>query len=258
MYLNTQPPAPLRHAVPTSHRSLAHLAFPRSRWLHVLLLPAVMCAAVWWLAPWLAWLWAQAVNHAVVAFDLNGLLLATPANAMRWESTLLLADVPAPRPTTAQVFAGALVAALLLAVSYLLPLNRTAMRYFVRAVSLCHASAVAFFGLWDVPLPYTLSSHLEGSLTMVWMFMLVIPWLHALSYNVFGFGLWRELALTLGTLVFLAVFAPVQYFFHLCVVQQQSLLYLPSLYFLGGLLLEVMIFVSLYAWAMSWAAPEHD
>jgi hypothetical protein len=247
------PPSAQPRFVPTTHRSLARLQFPASRWAHVLLLPAALSLCVWWLAAPMAQAWAWSMNQAIAAFDLNGTIAATAPRGMNWEvPSLLLADVPAAPPTMNEVFVGALASTLLLLLSYLLPMERTAARYLVRALAICHASSVAFFGLFDRTLPYSLNAHLESSFTMVWMFMLITPWMHAVSFNVFGFRLWQELALTLATVAFLFVFAPVQLFFHLSVVQQYSLLQLPVLYLLGGLLLDVLIFICLYAWAMSW------
>ena len=243
--------------VPTTHRSLAKLGFPRLRWLHVTLLPALLSAMVWAASEALVQAWAWLLNHGITLLGLNGVVQALPTHRLRWDSpAMVLADIPAAAPSSAQLIAGALIAAALLLSSFLVGAERVPTRYMLRALTLCHGSAVVFFGLFSARLPYSLDDHVAAGLTMAWMFMLLIPWMHAASFYVFGFGLWRKLALTLLTLAHLTLFVPAQYLFHIAAVQTYSLLQLPLLYLLAGVLLDVVVFISLYAWAMSWQTVE--
>lgn len=243
--------------VPTTHRSLAKLRFPGSRWLHVTLLPAVLSAGVWIASDELVQAWAWLLNRGMALLGLNGVIQALPTHRLRWESpAMVLADIPAAAPSSEQLIAGGLITATLLVLSFLVSAERVPTRYLLRALMLCHGSAVVFFGLFSARLPYSLDDHVAAGLTMAWMFMLLIPWMHAASFYVFGFGIWRKLALTLLTLAHLALFVPAQYLFHIALVQTYSLLQLPLLYLLAGVLLDVFVFISLYAWAMSWQTVE--
>lgn len=244
-------------AVPTTHRSLARLRFPRVRWLHVLLLPTLLSAAVWLASDELVRAWAYFLNRSIEILGLNGVVQALPTHRLRWDSpAMVLTDIPAAAPSQMQLLAGALIAAALLLLSFIVNTDRVPTRYVLRAVTLCHGSAVVFFGLFNARLPYSLNDHVAAGLTMAWMFMLLVPWMHAASFYVFGFGLWRKLALTALTLLHLALFAPAQYLFHIALVQNFSLLQLPLLYLLAGMLLDIFVFIGLYAWAMSWQTVE--
>lgn len=242
---------------PTSHRALAQLRFPRRRWLHVTLLPALWCAALLLAGNAVLRLWAAALNGGLLALGLNGVVVIEPLNwaALR-HGRLFTADVPAAAPSPEQLIVGVLAAVVLALASVLIAPERAPLRYVLRALVLCHSASLAFFGLLGGQLPYSLGDHVAAGMTVAWVLMLLVPWLHAGAFHVFGFGLWRKIAITAATLAVLLLLVPLQYLFHIAVIQPYSLLQLPLLYLFGGLMLEVMVFISLYAWAMSWDAPE--
>lgn len=242
---------------PDLHRSLAQLSFTRRRLAHVSLLPALLFAGLLWASDALLRLWAEAVNWGLALLDLNGVVAANPLTwANLRDNRLLVADIPAAPPSADQLLIGGLVAAALWLVSMIIRAERTPLRYLLRAFLLCELAALVFWGLLGGVLPYTLGDYIAPGMVLVWFFMLLVPWLHAASFNIFGFGLWRKAALTLLTLAVMALMVPLQYVFQIAVIQPYSLMHLPLLYLFGGVLLEVLVFVSLYAWAMSWQAPE--
>ena len=242
---------------PTSHRALARLRFPRRRWLHVLLLPALLCAVLLLASNAVLRLWAAALNSGMLALGLNGVIVIEPLHWAAFKhGRLFTADVPGAAPSPEQLMVGVLVAVLLALASVVIAPDRAPLRYLLRALVLCHAASLTFFGLLGGRLPYSLGDHVSAGMTVAWVFMLMVPWLHAGSFHVFGFGLARKLGLTLITWLVLLLLVPLQYLFHVAVIQPYSLLQLPVLYLFGGLLLNVMVFISLYAWAMSWDTPE--
>ena len=255
MMLPLAPAQPRR--LPGLHRALAQIEFPRSRWLHVTLLPALLFAALLGATDALLRAWAGALNGGMAALGLHGVVAVQPLSWERLlERQLVVADVPAAAPTSEQLLVGALLVAVLWLASMVIRAERTPLRYALRALLLCEGAALVFFGPLEGVLPYTLGDHIAPGIIIGWVFMLLVPWLHAASYNIFGFGLWRKLVLTLLTLVALALLVPLQYLFHIAVIQPYSLLHLPVLYLFAGVLLEVLVFVSLYAWAMSWQVVE--
>ena len=60
------------------------------------------------------------------------------------------------------------------------------------------------------------------------------------------------MALTVVTLLWLAVLAPVQYALHAALLQQFGLVLMPLLNMLFGMLVPIFGVVALYGWAMSW------
>ncbi|MBV9609750.1 MAG: hypothetical protein JO187_09350, partial [Acidobacteria bacterium] len=73
------------------------------------------------------------------------------------------------------------------------------------------------------------------------------------TYYVFEFSFLQKLALTLMTIVHLALFVPLQYALHVYLLHQ-SILYMSVLYFAFGPFLDVLVFISFYAWGMSWTS----
>ncbi len=251
-----QTPAAQRQP-PTSHRALAQLHFPRRRWLDVLLLPALLFGGLLWASNALLRLWAAAINGGLLALGLNGVVVVEPLHwAALKHGRVFTADVPAAAPSAEQLIVGVLVAAVLALASVVIAPDRAPLRYLLRALVLCQAASLVFFGLLGGQLPYNLGDHVSAGMTVAWVFMLMVPWLHAGSFHIFGFGLARKAGLTLITLAVLMLLVPLQYLFHIAVIQPYSLLQLPQLYLFAGLLLEVMVFISLYAWGMSWQAPQ--
>jgi hypothetical protein len=57
--------------------------------------------------------------------------------------------------------------------------------------------------------------------------------------------------LSLISMGYLTVFLPFQYMLQIYILRK-SILYMPLLYFAFGPFLDVLIFVSLYSWGMSW------
>jgi hypothetical protein len=84
--------------------------------------------------------------------------------------------------------------------------------------------------------------------------LLVIPVLLALTFYVIDVGVLRKIVLTVVMLGHLLVFVPLQYAVHAWLVVHGTLLLLPVLFLLFGLLPEVMVLIALYGWGMSWRA----
>jgi hypothetical protein len=243
--------------IPRSHRALARLSFPGTRWLHVLGLPLLFTTVLWMCSERLIGAWAWALNQGMASLGLNGVVRPQAMQTLRWNApAIVLTDIPAASPSLLQWAVGLLLVGILVLLSFLISPERTPTRYLLRALAVCHGSALVFFSFASAQLPYSLNDHLAAGITMAWMFMLLIPWLHAASFYVFGFGWWRKALLTTITLGHQVLFIPAQYLFHIALVKTYSLLQLPVLYLLCGVFLNVVVFISLYAWAMSWDTVE--
>jgi hypothetical protein len=87
--------------------------------------------------------------------------------------------------------------------------------------------------------------------SLLWL-MLILPWVHALTYGIFAFSTSRKLALTAVTLVFVGIAGPFLLMVHVYLIATLSLLVLPPLYFVFGMPLLILACIALYGWAMSW------
>lgn len=158
-------------------------------------------------------------------------------------------SAPIPQPVTWWVTAVA-CAALFAASLYFR--TRLPLMYLLRAVAIIQGTAVLYFLLVPRPLPYRLPDYTTAMLTTGLGVMVLVPFLFGLIYNVFDVGVGRKILLAVITVVHLGVFIPHQFLLHAVIVHHASQLFLPTLYLLGGLLLDVVVVVAWYGWAMSW------
>ena len=128
-----------------------------------------------------------------------------------------------------------------------LPLN-----YIVRACLLVQATALAYFFFLPCQFPYSPDSYIANALIMALIFIMLVPWGLGMTYYVFNFSLTRKIGLTALLLAYFVIAFPMQYLLHAYVLQEMSLLFMPLLYLVFGTFIDVMMFVALYSWAMSW------
>lgn len=163
---------------------------------------------------------------------------------------VLAAGTPLPGPT-ALLVAGAVILLLVL-LSFLLPDRWLPLRYFLGVLALLQASAILFFALAPAAFPYHLQDHVFLLMAAGLVVMALVPVLLGFTLHVFDLALWKKAFLTLALLVHLAVFLPLQGLVHAWLVLQGTALVMPVLFLAFGLLMDVLIFVAFYGWALSW------
>ncbi len=159
---------------------------------------------------------------------------------------------PAPLPGSWHFWLVGGVCALVLAVSLLLPGRLTPLRYFLRFATLVQLTSVLAFAIRPDAFPYALPQYTLGFLQAGCAVLVLVPLVLGLTFFPFDIALWRKVLLTVMTVGHMAVLLPVQVALHAWAVHHLSLLVLPTMFFLWGLLLEVFTFVAFYGWAMSW------
>jgi hypothetical protein len=140
---------------------------------------------------------------------------------------------------------------LLFAGTSLLPQNLTPVRYLIRAMLAIQASALVYFALWPLHFKHTPDSYLEALVNSGIGLISVVPLLLALTYYIFDFGLWKKALLTALTMTHLAVLLPFQILLQ-ALVLQNGVLFMPVLYIVFGLALDVMVIIAFYSWGMTW------
>ena len=116
---------------------------------------------------------------------------------------------------------------------------------FVQAVSL------TYFAVRPAEFPHSCQDYMAGLLTSSLILIPVVPILFGITYYIFEFQLWKKFLLTLITMAHLVVFVPVQILLH-SVALQSSVLFMPVLYLVMGVPMDVLIIVAFYSWGMSW------
>ena len=238
------------------HRAIRILRWPAGRLAAGCVLALALTAALLAARHALADAWAWALLGWLRALELPGSFDAT---LLGGDGLLALGvapiDVPMAQPheLTPALHAAA-VAAVWWAAGRLPDAARPAA-YLLRFAMLIHGAAVAYFWLWPASFPHTPTSHVASGLRQIWALMLLTPWLHLCTYTPFPFALWQGAALSVLTLAWLAVLAPLQYTLHVALLHHLGLVVMPVLHLLFGVMVAIFGFVALYGWAMSWRLP---
>lgn len=123
--------------------------------------------------------------------------------------------------------------------------------YMVRAIALIQGSALVYFAVAAARFPHDLPTYTTGMLSFGILLIGLVPPVLGLTYYVFDFSIWKKLGLTVVIIAHLTLFIPLQYMLQVYILHF-SILFMPLLYFVFGPFLDVLIFVSLYSWGMSW------
>jgi hypothetical protein len=207
--------------------------------------------------PWLGRLYALGYEEAVWWVGLPagigtqevpvGTLLTVPVPYFRLEA-------PWPEPIH-WALVGGLTAVAFLA-SFLLPARFVPARYFLRFAALVQSISLVWFAFASPPFLYPLPGYTAGLMNAGMAVLVLIPLVLGLTFYIFDHSLLQQLALTVMALVHLAVLVPLQVLLHAFLAHHLSALVQPTLFFLFGLLVEVLVFVAFYGWAMSWQGTE--
>lgn len=228
--------------------------------------------------PWTVW--RLATTLTLGAGGLAALVLALPALGTLWfwifrevrdrvfpgiplgdqtftlpfgiELTLPVLAVGTPLPDQATLlFAGGITAAVVLA-SFLLSERWIPLRYLLRLLAFLQATAIAFFAVAPGAFPYRLQDHVFLLLAAGLVVMALVPLVLSFTLHVFDLAFWRKTLVTVALLAHLSIFLPLQVLLHVGLVLQGTALLMPVLFLMFGLLLDVLILVAFYGWALSW------
>ncbi|MEQ8230570.1 MAG: hypothetical protein RLW61_17840 [Gammaproteobacteria bacterium] len=126
------------------------------------------------------------------------------------------------------------------------------LAYLVWAGCVLELASCAMLWLAPAEFPHTVASHVANGLEFALLLLLATPLLLTFSFYVFDHSITRK---AFGTAVIgagIVLVAPYQYLVHTMLVEQLSLVVMPPLYVLFGLLFDIAVFVALYAWVVSW------
>ena len=84
------------------------------------------------------------------------------------------------------------------------------------------------------------------------MLVFFVPLLLSFSFYVFEYSLLKKVVGTALIMLGIVLVVPYQYLAHVVLIDAGSLLLMPLLYVLFGLLFDIAVFIALYAWVVSW------
>jgi hypothetical protein len=160
--------------------------------------------------------------------------------------------VEAQWPAALDLRTGWIFTALLAIGGIVLRGRATPLGYFLRAMALIHLSAQLWFTFMDPPFSYSLSQYLSGLLVLGVVILLISPMLVATTFFIFDFPVRQKLLLATLLMGHIIVLVPLQAVIHGWIIYRATLLAMPMLYLLFGVLLDMFIYVALYGWGMSW------
>ena len=151
----------------------------------------------------------------------------------------------------------AAITLIVFAVTHIASEEYLAAIYLVRALVLIQGSALVYFAFAAARFPHDLPTYTIGMLSFGVILIGLVPAVLGFTYYVFDFSLAKKLGLTLLIMTHLTLLVPLQYLLHAYLLHQ-SVLFMPLLYFAFGPFLDVLIFIALYSWGMSWAARDES
>jgi hypothetical protein len=245
-----------RGGVITMHRALTHFILePRSLITASLL---VLLLSVTWIVslPWLCLMWGYVLGNGMKILALHAELGLTEHHLTPYIRFV----IPFPKmegiaPDARTWWSTAAVVCLLYAASYFFPQKLTPVTYFLRAVLFVQVTALLYFLLIPARFPHTPDSYMEGLVSYRIALISGVPALFGLSYYIFEFGLIKKIALTTLTMSYLSLFLPVQILLQ-AMVLEKSVLFMPILYIVFGLPVDILIIVAFYSWGMSWSSDQ--
>lgn len=243
----------VRGGVIAPHRSMVGLPWTVWRLATTLVLSLGGFALVVASLPWLGRFW-QMLFERVGAFTgidapIGDQQFSLPGNI---HFTLPFIAAVTPQPDVGVLWIASAVAAAMVLVSFLLPERFTPLKYLLRLLALLQGSSILFFAASAEPFPYRLLDHVFVLESAGLVVMGLVPLVLGFTLHVFDLALWKKLLLTLAILTHLAVFVPLQALVHIWLVMHGTAVVMPVLFLVFGLLLDILVFVSFYGWALSW------
>lgn len=241
----------------SKQRALLVSPLDRVKLLQAALLLAGGVSAWFLLAPAIGWFWGASMEWLGQGLHLAGTTRGTQHYLL---GGLIPLDVPVlyvpagPPPVWVWQL-GVVLCMALVAVSLVLPAAYLPMAYALRLGAIIQAAAQVVFALWPGLFPYTAAGYLHTMLFASLFLIGVMPVVLTLVHYLHDFGLRTKLAFTGIVVGHLAIMVPLQYTAHAFVLYHLSLLFLPLLFFVFALPMNVLMFISFYGWAFSWAHP---
>ena len=165
--------------------------------------------------------------------------------------------IGAATPSNTEWAIGVIIVALVLLISFFLPDRFIPFAYLLRALVFIQTISIVYFLLFSNYFPYSLASYQAVMMLAGLIFIGLVPIIYGLIYYIFDEILIKKLWLTLLTMSHLLLLVPLQYFAHAYLIHEYSLMYMPILFLMFGLMIDVFILIAFYSWGMSWKADIH-
>ena len=240
------------------HRGMVRLSLSPTDVAHAIVL-AVGLTLLWIeCLPITSRFWFNLFKYWIAPLNMEGTISMLPQHWLRGvDLSLPFVNVQAGAITPLVWLVTSVVTIGAFAFTYFLGEEYAPWIYVIRALVFIQASALVYFAVASARFPHDVPTYTTGMLSFGIILVGMIPTVLAFTYYLFDFPLWKKLALTALLMGHLTLFFPLQYILHAYILHN-SILFMPLLYFAFGPFLDVLIFVCLYSWGMSWKARVPD
>ena len=243
----------VRGGVIPQHRAMAGLAATPMVAVNALAIPLVLAVGLMYVLPTITELWGTLFRLLAAPLGFQGPVLARVVTVGDvYALAIPYVDVAAAWPTGRALTIGAVATVVVLAATFALPPAFTPARYALRALVAVQTVATGYFAFATPPYPYRLPDYLIGFMSTAAAVLVLTPLLLGATFFLFQLALWRKLLLAVLLVAHLAVLFPLQALVHAYLIVHGTLLVMPVLFLVFGLLVESFVFVAFYGWGMSW------
>lgn len=234
------------------HRGIRNLSTPRGRLGQILLLPVIASILLWAGSDFVGGYWYSVVELCLRKLDISAHVAMVPYEFERARIFLPHLQPTGLRSLHAQWQGILLLTIALLAMSFIRSDRFLPLKYYLRIIAFIQSTALLVLYFAPDRLPDNVAQHVENLMLFSLALMFIVPWVYGLTYNIFDMKLRYKIALTSIAVAYLALFTPFFLVLHLYLLVNVSILLMPVLYFLFGIMVPVMACIAFYGWAMSW------
>jgi hypothetical protein len=243
-----------RGGVIAMHRALARFVLKPSDLASNALLVLLLSLAWFISLPWLCRMWGYLLENGMKLLALRTTLGLTEHRV----TSYFRFAIPYPRmdglaPDAWTWWSTAAAVCIAYVVSYFFPKKLTPVVYLLRMVLFIQLSALLYFLLAPASFPHTPDSYMEGLVSYQIALISAVPTLFGLTYYIFKFSAMKKIALAVLTMSHLSLFLPVQILLQ-AMILEKSVLFMPILYMVFGLPMNILIILAFYSWGMGWSS----
>lgn len=234
------------------HRAMIGLEVSWSLIIDLVVLPLMFSVAVFVLLEPLMSAWREFFNFVREPLGLPGLVATRIYEAGPFAVAIPYFTAPGFWPEALDLTTGWLVCGITFVLGLFLRGRLLPAGYFLRVLAILQCTAQIWFTVARPPFSYSLPDYAAGLLICGVIILFLAPFLVAFTFHIFDFPLWQKLAMATLLLLHLSVLLPLQAAVHVWIIHRASLLAMPVLFLIFGVLLDVFVYVALYGWGMSW------
>ncbi|QOL48146.1 hypothetical protein [Massilia litorea] len=237
------------------HRSLARAPFDTRNLATGVCIAFVLWALLLAAQPLLIHQWTQYIGFWLKALGLPAgtIVGASQAEPLHQLLAPLKSAIPSPEMLFgALAFGGAAWFAAGRLEGRLLPI-----KYLLRSLCVILLLSILVLLVWPESFAYSLEQHAGDLMTNGYRCLLVFPFMLGVGYHLFDERLVVKLLYSLAIETYFIVMIPHKIILHIVALHFGTRLSMPLLYVCLGSAFDVLVFVALYAWALSNLPPQH-